>query len=146
MNNDYQIPEFLKKLCNEEDYRTWLTRKANAHLKRDKKRWAVTDTRENYKRAIHKAVIDSKGIDAYTGKKMNWTLICQYDNEESKIGRSEYKKQFSELPTFDHVSKEGEKLKFSICSWKVNDAKNDLDYKEFVKLCKEIVEFEKKKS
>ena len=143
MNNDYTMPEFLKKHCEPEVYKTWLTIKANAHLKRDKKRWEITGTREEYKQAIQKAVIESKGFDAYTGKKLKWDLIGKYDNDESKSGRSEYKKKFGELPTVDHVSGKGQKLQFKICSWKVNDAKNDLSYKEFVKLCEEIVEFAK---
>jgi hypothetical protein len=145
MSNDFNMPEFLKKQCEPETYKTWLTRKANTHIKRDNKRWEISATREDYKKAIHQAVIESKGMDAYTGKKLKWDLICKYNNDESKEGKSEYKKKFGELPTVDHVSLKGEKLKFKICSWKVNDAKNDLNYKEFVKLCSEIVDFANQK-
>lgn len=145
MNNDYTMPEFLKKHCEPEVYKTWLTRKANTHFKRDKKRWEITATKEDYKQAIHLAVIQSKGLDAYTGKQLKWNLIGEYDNDKSKEGGSEYKKRFGELPTVDHVSGKGQKLQFKICSWKVNDAKNNLSYKEFVKLCIEIIEFAEKR-
>jgi len=144
MSTDYTMPEFLKKQCEPEAYKTRLTRKMNTHLRRDNKRWGITATREDYKKAIHQAVIESKGMDAYTGKKLKWDLIRKYNNDESKEGKSEYKKKLGELPTVDHVRLKGEKLKFKICSWKVNDAKNDLNYKEFVKLCREVIEFAEK--
>lgn len=143
MSNDFQKPEFIKN-CDPQVYKKWLTRKANTHLKRDKKRWETSSTPEEYKIAIHRAVIESKGVDAYTGKMLRWDMIGQYDNDKSKEGRSEYKKKFGDLPTVDHVSGKDEKLKFKICSWTVNDAKNDLNYKEFVKLCREVIEFEVK--
>ena len=132
---------FLKSNVNRKPIKHGWQEKQTPTLREIKKRWGITVTREDYKKAIHQAVIESKGIDAYTGKKLKWVLIGKYDNDQSKNGGSDYKKKFGELPTGDHVSGKGERIKFKICSWKVNDAKNGLNYKEFVKLCKEVIAF-----
>ena len=44
------------------------------------------------------------------------------------------KKRFTLLPTIDHITPDV--LEFEICSWVINDAKNDLAPAEFVELCK----------
>ena len=144
-NEKYTIPGFLKRKCEPESYKKWLLRKAATHHKRDKKRWEVSESIEEYKQAIHEAVLESKGFDAYTGKRLKWQLISLYDDDESRKGCSDYKKIFDYLPTVDHVNGKGKKLKFKICSWKSNDAKNDLSYNEFLKLCREVVAFADKK-
>jgi hypothetical protein len=37
------------------------------------------------KDAIHAAVCATQGRDAYTGEKLDWSLVSQYDNDESKV-------------------------------------------------------------
>jgi len=86
-------------------------------------------------------VIRSKGIDVYTGKKLRWDLISTYDNDQSKAKVREYKKQFGDLPTVDHIDDGLGKPQFNICSWRVNDAKNDLTFDEFLVMCREILAF-----
>jgi len=139
----YQRPNFLVKHIAQQDYEKWLYRKASSHIKRDKK-YGNQSTRQDYKEAIHKAVCESNGLDAYTGSPLKWNLIKTYDNSRSKQGGRLYKAKFADLPTIDHVDGRRDRPNFKICSWKVNDAKNDLTLKEFVKLCKSIVEFNKK--
>ncbi len=87
--------------------------------------------------------LDPKGIDAYTGKKLRWDLISKYDNDQSKAKGREYKKEFGDLPTVDHVDDGSGSPQFNICSWRVNDAKNDLTLDEFLVLCREVLEFNK---
>jgi hypothetical protein len=139
----YEIPDFLVGVLTQSEYEKWLFRKATAHYNRDKKRGNKNISNESYKTAIHKAVISSIGIDAYTGEKLNWKLISKYDNNESETFGRQYKKQFALLPTVDHVDDGLGKPNFKICSWRVNDAKNDLNYDEFVILCQKVIDYSK---
>ena len=80
-------------------------------------------------------------MDAYTGKPMRWELISTFNNEEAKKGGVKYKSTLKDLPTVDHEWGTGSKPKFNICTWAVNDAKNDLPLKDFIKLCKLVVKY-----
>ena len=135
----YELPEFLASVISQAEYERWLHRKAMAHTKRDRKRGNTSCTIEAYKVAIHKAVKNSQGIDAYTGERLDWTLISQYNNDNSKDGRREYKKPFALLPTVDHLGDGTGPADFEICAWRTNDAKNDLSYEEFLDLCKKVI-------
>lgn len=135
----YQLPKFLEDVITQAHYERWLHRKALAHIKRDRKRGNGTITNEQYKLAIHKAVEESKGKDAYTDEQLDWTLLSTYDNDESKELKSLYKKKFALLPSVDHIGNQSDQIEFKICGWRTNDSKNDLDYNEFVDLCKKVV-------
>ena len=133
----YQLPTFLVGVVTQEIYSKWLNSKAQTHLKRDKKLNPNASGR-SYKEAIHKAVLESDGRDAYTGEELNWKLINKYDNTKSKLHGRAYKHQFALLPTLDHVS-ERSSINFDICSWRTNDAKNDLSIQEFIELCRKVI-------
>ena len=139
----YQFPECLENQCVPLYFDRWIERQARRHLKRDRKRGNASASRELYKTAIYEAVITSKGNDIYTGKKLRWDLISKYDNCQSKTIGREYKKEFGDLPTVDHIDDGLGKPQFNICSWRVNDAKNDLTFDEFLIVCREILEFNK---
>jgi hypothetical protein len=141
----FEAPDWIKKQLDgngEKTYRDWLKRKAAAHLKRDKARNITNATLSQYKIAIHKAVIKSDGLDAYTGKKLNWSLICKWNNEDSQKSSREYKKKFANLPTVDHVNSNTHyrNPKFSISSWRTNDSKHDQTLREFITLCKNVLQ------
>ncbi len=133
------LPSFLVGTLEESTYRRWLVRKAVAHVKRDRARGNEQATWAEYRDAIHAAVLECRGLDAYTGKDLDWGLVSTYDNKKSKDGRREYKKQFADLPTVDHVGDGRGAPVFKICSWRVNDAKGDLTLAELQKLCVEIL-------
>ena len=134
----YQLTEPMSALVEQTIYERWLHRKALAHVKRDRNRGNKTATNESYKIAIHTAVCECGGNDAYTNEKLDWSLLSKYDNEQSiKHGRS-YKKQFALLPSVDHIGDGTDAAGFKICSWRTNDSKNDLSYKEFVELCEKV--------
>lgn len=135
----YQLPSFLEEQCSQAAYERWLGRKATAHRKRDRARGNPSATRESYMAAIHEAVRASGGRDAYTGRPLRWDLISTYDNEASMTGGRAYKKSLGDLPTVDHVGDGLGPAEFRICSWRTNDAKNDLSYDEFVALCRQVV-------
>lgn len=135
----YQLSAFLEGMVEQAPYERWLHRKAMAHIKRDKKRGNIEATTEEYKIAIHRAVEESQGKDEYTDEQLDWTLLSQYDNGESKAHKTQYKKRFALLPTVDHIGNRTEPTEFRICGWRTNDAKNDLSYNEFVDLCKKVV-------
>jgi hypothetical protein len=131
----HQLPDFLKGIVSSEAYDRWLSRKAAAHVKRDRKRGLLNVSGSAYRSAIHKAVVRSAGDDAYTGEKLDWHLISTYDNEQSKDGKHQYKAGFALLPTVDHVKASSASATFHICAWRTNDAKNDLSMESFLELC-----------
>ena len=141
----YDIPSFLKKQCSERKYQLWLTRKARALVKLDRKCGNKHAIQSKYKQEIHKAVNDCRGRDAYTGKKLDWRLISEYNNKLAKEKRQKYKKLFANLPTVDHVDGRTTAPNFKICSWQVNDCKSDLSLKDFIKLAKVIIAYADKK-
>jgi hypothetical protein len=110
-----------------------------AHVKRDRKRGLSTVGGALYRDAIHGAVLRSQGVDAYTGEALDWHLISQYNNDDSKEGRHHYKAGFALLPTVDHVEASSSSASFLICAWRTNDAKNDLSQAGFIDLCKKVI-------
>jgi hypothetical protein len=132
----YQLPDFLTGKCEPARYARWLQRKARAHAKRDRERFDKDIcTVSTYKEQIHAAVVAGGDRDFYTGESLDWDLISKFENAAAKLGRTEYKKAFWRLPTIDHTFDEQGRRKFVICSWKTNDAKNDLLLEEFHALC-----------
>src|SRR5688500_15586131 len=99
----YALPPFLAGICDQQRYERWLRRATGRQIKRDRKRGNVVATPESYRMAIHKAVLDDGEADAYTGERLDWSLICTYDNAEAKAGRRKYKSLFALLPSVDHV-------------------------------------------
>ena len=136
----YELPAFLGGRITKEQYRRWLQRKSATHCKRDRKRHPERKIAlAHYKRLIHEAVTASNGFDWYTGEALSWELISTYNNEDSRSGRSTYKAGYALLPTVDHVTIDGG-YRFVICGWRTNDAKNDLSLKDFLTLCRLVVD------
>jgi len=140
MPKKYELPPFLSGVVTQEIYERWLRRKAQAHLKRDRRRGNETDHAEKYREAINRAVLDSGGKDTYTGEKLDWRLISRYDNDESQEKGRRYKREFALLPTVDHAGDGKGSPDFRICGWRTNDAKNDLNLDDFVSVCRAVLE------
>ena len=138
------MPRFLSAIVEQPSYERWLHRKAAALVRRDRGRGNETATNEEYKIAIHAAVCESNGKDAYTNEDLDWSLLSKYNNEQSKVHGRVYKRQFALLPSVDHVGDEKGSADFKICAWRTNDAKNDLPYEEFVELCRRVVQSARK--
>jgi hypothetical protein len=136
----YSLPACLAGRCEERAYIRWLRRKAQAHVVRDRKRYGPESCiGEMYRRLIHQAVQNGGDRDYYTGQPLDWGLISTYDNEQSKAGRDVYLRTFANLPTVDHVVAEDGKVKFVICSWRVNDCKTHLSEDEFLSICEQVL-------
>ena len=87
------MPTSLAEVVEQPVYEKWLHRRAVAHVRRDKrKRKNQTATTELYKQAIHKAVSESNGLDAYTKERLDWTLLSEWNNEDSMKGGRVYKR------------------------------------------------------
>lgn len=140
-NIEYELPTFLHDKITRLDYCHWLESKARSHVNRDRRRGNQSASVRDYKKAIHKATLDSCGNDMYTGKPLKWQLIHKYNNAKSKRGGRKYKKSFADLPTIDHGDEGKGPPNFKICSWRINDSKHDLTLKEFLAVCKEVVDF-----
>lgn len=135
MTKKYDLPPFLSGVLSQETYERWLRRKAQAHIRRDRLRGNTSASGKSYREAIHAAVIASAGCDAYTGETLDWKLLSQYDNDDSKEQGRHYKHRFALLPTVDHVDDGRGAANFAICGWRTNDAKHDLDMSEFLHVC-----------
>jgi hypothetical protein len=133
-------PDFLTAVVTQEVYERWLHRKAQAQVRRDRGRKNATATVASYKAAIHQAVCESLGRDAYTNETLKWNLLSTYNNTTSKEQGRAYKAHLALLPTADHVGDGTGLADFRICAWRTNDAKNDLPLAEFVELCRKVVE------
>jgi len=140
MSKKFPLPPFLVGIQTQEAYLKWLSRKASAHIKRDRNRGNTVATLSSYKIAIHEAVWASGGYDHYTGEHLDWSLLSQYNNVDSKKLKREYKKKFALLPSVDHVDEGLSHPRFTICGWRTNDCKNDLSYEELVDVCRKIIE------
>lgn len=135
----FALPHFLDGVQTQDTYERWLKRKAAAHLKRDRNRGNTVATGSMYRQAIHEAVVNSEGRDYYTGEDLDWSLLSQYNNADSKEHRRKYKQRFALLPSVDHVNDGLSEADFVICSWRTNDCKNDLAYDELIEFCKKIL-------
>ena len=111
-------------------YPGWVQRKAVTLCKRDQKRGGSGNVQQ-YRLAIHAAVVASQGHDHWTGEWLDWDLIGTYDNREAATGKGEHKKQYAMLPTIDHRSNRPEP-DFVICAWRTNDAKHDMTPQELL--------------
>jgi hypothetical protein len=122
-----------------------LKAKANAHVRRDKKRGYSGCTVAQYKQQIRAAVAAGGDKDYYTGEVLDWCRASTYENLASREGKVKYKKTFALLPTVDHALNDNGNLKFVICSWRVNDAKSDLTEDEFCELCALVLKYRHEK-
>ena len=80
MSSKYPLPAFIVGAISQDHYVRWLRRKASAHVKRDRLRGNSEAVREAYRVAIRRAVVESNGLDQYTGERLDWLLISRYDN------------------------------------------------------------------
>ena len=71
----FALPQFLQDRLAQVTYERWLHRKAQAHVKRDRKRGMFGVTGATYRSAIHHAVVVSEGRDSYTGEELYWELV-----------------------------------------------------------------------
>lgn len=136
----YELPQFLKGTdLKREKYARWLHRKAQSHARRDSRRRKKKISPSEYKQAIHRAVLDSKGQDFYTGEVLEWSLIGEYDNEEAEEKGLEYRRDLALLPTVDHENPEAEEPVFRICGMQTNDCKSNLTVEELKDWCKKFL-------
>ena len=134
----FEMPAWLHGAVESAAYARWLQRKAVAHVRRDRARGRSCSV-SDYKFAIHQAVVDSNGLDAYTGEMLDWHLLSRYRNEESREGRHVYRREFALLPSVDHEIASEASSRFRICAWRTNDAKNDLSPAAFIALCQRVL-------
>lgn len=131
-----QAPEWIPD-PSKPIYFSWVQRKAVALRKRDRKRGGTGEVQQ-YRQAIHTAVVKSQGRDHWTGEWLDWGLIGTYDNREAAAGKGQHKKQYALLPTIDHRSNRPEP-DFVICAWRTNDAKHDMTPQELFDFCTAVL-------
>jgi hypothetical protein len=129
-------PEWMPAQCRL-TYPSWVQCKAVTLCKRDQKRAGIGDVQQ-YRLAIHNAVLASGGRDHWTGESLDWQLIGTYDNNEAAAGKGAHKKQYAMLPTIDHRTNRPE-ADFVICAWRTNDAKHDMTPEELLTFCRAVI-------
>jgi len=95
----YQLPEFLVGVITQERYERWLQRKSIAHVRRDQRRGNPSARNVEYKIAIHDAILQSEGLDAYTKERLDWSLLGKWNNEHAKKRGRHHKREFYRLPS-----------------------------------------------
>lgn len=136
----YELPQFLKATnLKREKYARWLHRKAQSHARRDSRRRKEKISPSEYKQAIHRAVLDSKGQDFYTGEVLDWSLIGEYDNDKAEQNGCQYRRDLALLPTVDHEDPEAAEPVFRICGMQTNDCKSNLTVEELKDWCKKLL-------
>ncbi len=118
-------------------YPSWVQRKAVTLCKRDQKRGGTGNVQQ-YRLAIHAAVLASEGHDHWTGERLDWELLGTYDTHDAAAGKSAIKKQYAMLPTIDHRSNAPE-ADFVICAWRTNDAKHDMTPEDLLAFCHAVI-------
>ncbi len=109
------MPESCRLVCPR-----WVQRKAVTLCKRDQKRGGAGNVQQ-YRLAIHHAVLASVGRDHWSGERLDWELIGTADNNEAAAGKGAHKRHYALLPTIDHRTNRPE-ADFVICAWRTNDA------------------------
>ena len=129
-------PDWMPEACRLA-YPRWVQRKAVTLCKRDQKRGGVGNVQQ-YRLAIHAAVLASAGRDHWTGEPLDWALIGTDDNNEAAAGKGARKRQYAMLPTIDHRTNTPE-ADFVICAWRTNDAKHDMSPDELLAFCRAVI-------
>ncbi|MGB7568919.1 MAG: hypothetical protein WBM07_13745 [Chitinivibrionales bacterium] len=143
----YLLPPFLEDVCTLAQYSKWLLTRAKELYKRDKKMGracAMQSSRSLYRRAIHAAACASGPLDPYTGDALTWNLIGKWDAAKGNDDHDIFRKEFTLLPTVDHIDPEMKDLDFEICSWLINCCKSGRTPEEFIGLCGKVMEYAKR--
>ena len=137
----YGLPGYLVGVCAPAVYHKWLNTRAKQEYKRDvkiKRPCAMHGSKALYKQAIHDAACAGDGTDPFTGDKLQWDRIDTWASAAPKNGVNP-EKDFSLLPTVDHIDPDADAIGFEICSWLVNDSKGQLSALEYVDYCGRVV-------
>ena len=143
----YLLPPFLEGVCMLAQYSKWLLTRAKELYRRDKKMGracAMQSSRSLYRKAIHAAVWASGPLDPYTGDALKWDLIGTWDTTKSIDDHDVFIKEFTLLPTVDHIDPAMKDLGFEICSWLINCCKSGRTPEEFMGLCGKVAEYAKR--
>ena len=139
MSRTWTIPDCLKpKVSDENIFRKWLHRKAMSIRNRDRKRNVPVLSLSLMKQAIVSAIERSNGHDFYTGEPLDWHLISKWVGSEEGTSANDYRRKFWMLPSVDQDFTDASKTAFHICSWRMNDSKNDQSIAEFLQLAAKV--------
>lgn len=135
----YSLPSFLEQKVTQSQYFQWLSRKARAHVKRDTRDGNQSAEFGAYRDAIHQAVVQSQGRDAYTGELLAWNLIGKFRNEDARrLGRGVIR-EYALLPTVDHLADRRAGTGFAICGLRINTVKSCLTLAELRAVCRQLL-------
>ena len=115
-------------------YNEWLERQAQNCRNRDTR--GLRQPIDQYREAIHRAVLKSNGLDCYTGEELEWNRL----NHDKPVGGGQRNHRImGRYPSVDHYYGT-DRLEYRICAGSVNHAKGALDHQQFVELCRKVVQ------
>ena len=129
------VPDIVRNLgigCQR--YVEWLERQAQNCRTRDSK--GARRPIDEYREAIHKAVLKSNGVDYYTGEPLEWNRL----NHDKPMGGGQHNHRIrGRYPSVDHYHGV-DRLQYRICAGSVNHAKGALSHQQFVTLCRKVAQ------
>jgi hypothetical protein len=140
----YLLPQFLEGVCTQQQYSKWLLARAKELYKRDRRNGrpcALHSSRSLYRQAIHAAVCAAGLIDPYTGDILAWAKIGTWDTTKGNDNHEIFVKEFTLLPTVDHIDPSMKDLHFEICSWLINCCKSNRTPEDFIGICRKVKEY-----
>jgi hypothetical protein len=143
----YLLPQFLEGICTQQQYSKWLLVRAKELYKRDRRNdrpCALHSSRSLYRQAIHAAVFAAGLMDPYTGDILAWAKIGTWDATKGNDNHEMFVKEFTLLPTVDHIDPSMEDLHFEICSWLINCCKSGRTPEDFIGICRKVTEYNKR--
>ena len=138
----FSLPDFLIGIVSEIILNHWIDERGKSLRKRDlknKKCFASSYSRMDYKNKIYEAILKTGLFDPYTGDKIDYSLICKWNSKLAEEGKLEYKKLFAMLPSVDHKDPDATVLEFEICTWKTNECKSNFNPEEFIAFCSKVL-------
>jgi hypothetical protein len=133
----YPLPQFLVGLISLLRYNAWIQERASTLYHRDLRRkrpCAINGSIAQYRDAIHASVMAAGLTDPFTGDDLLWELIETWDPKKP-ISHDDFVKSYCWMPTVDHKDPHATTVEFEICSWQVNNCKNDQSVEEFLEMC-----------
>jgi len=126
---------FAPALTGGQTYAQWLSRKARALRRHDRKCGNHLHDLSSYRAAIHTAMLRSGGSDEYNRKPIDWSLA--FANRNAVAG-ARHRRKFAAAPSLDHVTGGG--LIIAIARDDTNSAKGCMTVPEFYAFCTAIAD------
>jgi len=129
---EYRTPQFftVAERASGRTYKEWLEKRAQSLKRQDRTRGNHVLPISHYRKALHRAILRSEGIDEYSGREVDWSLAFTNRNE---VKGAKHRRAFAAAPSVDHMTGGGAGV--AICRDDTNTAKGCMTADDFRALC-----------